>query len=287
MHRYHTTRPFSCGVNPTSISWALMKRRFAACASRFYFDIKRFDYSFPPGVIFAFVQYANEFLGDFPWEYKGHTYSSADIRTFLFYHLAYAVLILVNILVMICGVNPSGGAITTELNSYVTYLILFLCTHHILKENNLPCDWFSVTCSFVSCIYGDDSEYGPLHPCLTQDSIVATALLLFGITLKVGDPTFLQRGELIRPECGTSFCFAPLKLATILDSVNWQSTAANLAESFRSSLDSATLECLQHGREVYDLYTSSVSKACADRGLNYTYLPFDVAIRSLIDKHYV
>lgn len=280
IHSDYLTAPASCGINATSMDWELLWDRFHGFSHRLGFDIERFDFSQLIQLHFHFATCANDWYSPSP---PAHD----TARLTLIKYLAYFLGVLGSLCFIITGVHPSGGGITTDNNSFQTACYILWTIHSLMVEQGLSATPSETIDAIAFAVYGDDNILAHNFSWLTREAFVAKVKEIFSVSFTdARNDVYLKRGVLRRVECGVSLTFAPLDKSIIEDMTNWCSTGLNMELTFISTLTSATDEALQWGEEYYNMFTARTAAACLSVGFPYTYLPYKIAIRKLVDAHY-
>jgi hypothetical protein len=277
LHTKHLTHPFSCGVNPTSLSWAIFHQRVMTKRYRSFGDFRHFDYSFLIQIMYLFVDAINAWYSD---EHQA-------TRRVLFENIIHHLGVMGAFVWITTGVNPSGQPTTTEMNSFHTFCTIVWVVHVLLARAGKPCEPEDVMRTVDMIIYGDDNAIGSDEPELQFDAISLAMHQEFGLEyVAVDGETFLKRSWVWRTERHANLCFAPLPRELVLDMTNWVDAGENEHATFESTLTSALDEAVQHGREFYDTFLAKLITACRDRLVNLEYVTYDVKIDRLIRTSY-
>jgi hypothetical protein len=240
-------KPVCVGMNPHSIEWTAMYRKMSAKAgSVIAGDFENWDGSVPEFVANLVLKFINEWYDD------GE--ENARVRTLLFYHLTNAIHICFNVVYQTRGSNPTGQAITSELNSFVQCLFWLIVLIDVFKLTPEE---------FEMLLYGDDSVIAILLKGLTWLDFAPIFFEKFGVkfTHWSKDPSLRLRIE----NMGTiRFCarmfvvdkygivLAPLELRTIVESMYWQRGTANEDMQLISTAENMFLELSHHPKDVFD-----------------------------------
>nr|WAQ80631.1 MAG: polyprotein [Fish-associated picornavirus] len=177
------------------------------------------------------------------------------------------------------GGMPSGSPCTSVLNSVVNVLLIrsildFL--GHNLEEVHVTCYGDDVLLSTVMPVEGDKLVN------LIRDwyGMEATNASKTGSNLEVTweDATFLKRNFRCFP--GTSYTVGLLDLNSIMQKIQW----CHSTESFKSQLESATLELAMHGEAVYNEFRTAAMNKMQDLKI---YIPaYEVRIKEVFEMFF-
>lgn len=211
----------------------------------------------------------------------------------LFMLIVNAVHVYQGLVFRLCKSQPSGNPITTEINTYYVLGISDCCVETVAERtmklmqdmlDEIVAILMELHRHYVVFGYGDDvivilseklakffdlrlvttvmSEMG--HVFTTDDKTVNDFVFVRPESL-----TILKRGFLKCDKTGK--VFAPLKLDTILEIINWdkEKTDENKILQLRTNLDLVQYELFHHPEEVYNTWWPRILKVLKDNDISY------------------
>lgn len=202
------------------------------------------------------------------------------------------ILLFKTLLFMLTHSQPSGNPLTTIINTMYGRLLFFYTLLLLLREVIENGDDEQVEKAMViiknidnyfrAGIYGDDITAvlnHDLRGLITPDDITRKMLTLghkFTDELKttgkqeyrtLHEISILKRKFVFEPTLGR--WFAPLELSVILEMLNWDkcNTKYEKYEQLATNIQTACIEFVYHGKEVYDCWTKKIREALVVAGL--------------------
>jgi len=271
------------GINPYTEWHQLGIEMRSFSKEMFDGDFACFDGTLPISVMYMFLHLA-----------QAYYYDASDeeqlIRSVLFEDVVNSRHLIGQVVYEFSGSNPSGGFLTTPLNSFCGIVISMYCAYQGMKNT---CNANVFAKEFLNNVlirnFGDDIIYSVKKEylqCFNQKVMCETAHVL-GMTFTPADKesqpivstnisgiSFLKRKFLYQ---NGQFCGA-LELDSIFESMNWVKKGLT-SQQFKQIVDNNILELSLHGKQVYEEWAPLIATIVSSRYDFTPYVPkFDVAL---------
>jgi hypothetical protein len=267
----------TCGIAAGRRHWAMLYEKFATCLHGIVSaDIKHNDFIMHLFTLYVFVPWTWRF---YP-EAARHGYTRNLIT---WAYMANFMCIRFNRgkgWLMGSG-NPSGGFITTHMNTIYNSLMQRLCFEYGCYKRGIV-DYRNEWQFFVREFYSDDNLTASLkYEWWTLQELASTAKLLFGVTITDSDKGFdfgpnlpivrvsyLSRAFYPNPKV-PNLIHAPLKLDSLLPQLFWvrkakggDASPAHVLDQLQLNLNNIRAELLEYPREeaqrIYDIISKFI-----------------------------
>jgi len=237
----HLTHPVSVGINPHSVSWTILYNRlFSKAGSVIAGDSSKFDANVPSNLVLGINNFINNWYDDGPINRR--------VRDLLIQHIVEAYHVCQDNMYVIRNSNPSGNAITSELNS----LVEMLETYIVLTE-----DLRLSTFDFDMVVYGDDNVIAINKPGIRVSHLAPHYKRRFNIEYThfskdaVDRDDTLETVEYLGRKFVTtgSFVRAPLKFEIITQATYWLHNKSK--DVIYETMSAMFLELSHYGRDIY------------------------------------
>jgi hypothetical protein len=252
-------KPISVGLNVHSLEWkSLYESLNTLDGSLIAGDFENYDGSIPEEAADVAIEFINQWYND--------GQENADVRRLLAKEMINAKHICFDVVYQTRGSNPSGNPMTSEYNSLIYMIILYV----VLTEDFglVPEDW---KCK----IYGDDSLVKLRIRGVNWKSLAPFFKKRFNMTLTHGSKekdkddvvetfdtvSYIGRGFVIDR---FGIVRAPLPIKTIIESTYWIRGSIDENQQILAVADSYFRELSHHGRDVFLDYSDKFIRAVYD-----------------------
>lgn len=245
MEHNHMVGECSVGINPHSAEWGLLLQSLRRTGDNFIMgDYSSFDKIISYQIMMATLRIIQTFYDD----------EHELTRTVLFETLFSSNHLVGSQIYRINGGNPSGNALTVIVNSLANSILMRLSWGSLCKQYGYALSDFS---RFVTLkVYGDDNilAVSDSVPWYTGPAI-AQYFRRYGLNYKVEDDfvtldklKYLKRRFVFR----NSFCWAPLEIQIIKESICWMHTKTDIEYNMQSTFRNLCYELGHYEEKEYN-----------------------------------
>ena len=266
-----TTSGSAVGINPHSTEWSQLYRRLRGVGGNFIAgDYGKWDKWVPYQLMMSVLKIVNNFYDD----------ENGIVRECLFAQAFGAKRLAHRVVYQTSGGMPSGTPGTSIFNSLANE-ILFCYAFETLRRTHQPDLQLTHYHNLIGfTAYGDDhivsvSDVLPWFNMITVSDLFKKMKIEYtsadksttNFTQKyvpLGELTYLKRNFKIVDDF---FVLAPLDWKVICESILWSKAGEDPRKTILSTINSAMLEAVHHGRPAFDKLCNIISKQCRQYNL--------------------